>query len=92
MQLTFEIEEVRRNKILVNMGVKWKNFKNMLCTTFVLPLIEAGSDRLYVVPEKCDWIKQEEWNNFVRSRTTPEFMVSTKFPYKISIPIHNYIF
>ena len=75
MQLTFEIEAARRPKILVNVGVKWKNFKNMLCTKFVLPLVAAGSDQLYVVPQKYDWIKQEEWNGFVQSHSSPEFMV-----------------
>ncbi|KAI3981998.1 hypothetical protein MKX01_018904 [Papaver californicum] len=65
--------EPRSRKLLVNgVGDKWRVFKSTLTRTHVLPFKDEPG-RLIHPPPKYRFIKQEHWDEFVKSRLNDAF-------------------
>ena len=68
-----------------SIGVKWRQFKTTLNRKFIQPyiskpeLLEENPTALDAPPVEYDSIEQTQWEEFVASRTTPEFLVSFEF-------------
>lgn len=62
---------------------KWKSFKSTLTTKYVLKY----KDRCRLIkkkPEEYEFITQPQWEVFVRSRLTLEFLVSIYLGFSMS--------
>ena len=55
----------------------WRNFKTTLTSKYILPHKDQP-ELLKHPPEGYDFIKQEHWDAFVRSRLSEEFLVCIK--------------
>ncbi|XP_026385291.1 uncharacterized protein LOC113280890 isoform X3 [Papaver somniferum] len=65
--------EASSRKLLVNgIGDKWRSFKSTLTRKYVLPFKEEP-DRLIHPPPMYRFIKQEHWDEFVKSRLNDAF-------------------
>ncbi|KAI3919717.1 hypothetical protein MKX01_000158 [Papaver californicum] len=65
--------EASSRKLLVNgVGDRWRTFKSTLTRTHVLPFKDKP-DRLIHPPPKYRFIKQEHWDEFVKSRLNDAF-------------------
>ncbi|KAI3949450.1 hypothetical protein MKX01_000098 [Papaver californicum] len=65
--------EASSRKLLVNgIGDKWRSFKSNLTRKYILPFKEEP-DRLIHPPPMYRFIKQEHWEEFVKSRLSDAF-------------------
>jgi hypothetical protein len=63
-------------------GERWRDFKGRLTKRYI-----TNPEPDLVIPYlKYDYIKEEVWNEFVKSRDTPEFKVSMNYMFFV---IHN---
>ena len=56
-------------------GVEWREFKSRLTCQYVLPYID-DPESLKFPPDDYRFITPDVWKDFVKSRLTPEFLVS----------------
>lgn len=65
----------RHKKIVVASAAnKWRQFKSELTTKYILPYKDQP-DALEDPPEEYDFIKDQDWVQFVKSRLTTDFQV-----------------
>ncbi|KAF4397760.1 hypothetical protein G4B88_025252, partial [Cannabis sativa] len=71
----FKLPETYKPKLLSDAGKMMKSFKKLLTRTIILPIAKSGRiEELRATPEKYPELNNEEWNDFVLTRLTPEFL------------------
>ncbi|KAF4384189.1 hypothetical protein F8388_001427 [Cannabis sativa] len=71
----FELPETYKPKLLSDAGKMMKSFKKLLTRTIILPIAKSGRiEELRATPEKYPELNNKDWNEFVLTRLTPEFL------------------
>ncbi|KAF4371434.1 hypothetical protein F8388_001962 [Cannabis sativa] len=71
----FELPETYKAKLLSDAGKMMKSFKKLLTRTIILPIAKSGRiEEIRATPEKYPELNNEDWNDFVLTRLTPEFL------------------
>ncbi|XP_040374554.1 uncharacterized protein LOC121052766 [Rosa chinensis] len=73
VQKSFIVDPRSKKDVLSSAGRKWKSFKSTLTTKYILKYKDRRS-LLKKKPEEYEFITQPEWEAFVKSRLTPEFL------------------
>ncbi|XP_050370270.1 uncharacterized protein LOC126788239 isoform X2 [Argentina anserina] len=72
IEMAFVLAPRHRKMILASASNKWRQFKSELTTKYVMPYKDQP-DILKDPPEEYDFIKQQDWEQFVKSRLTIDF-------------------
>ncbi|PKA48316.1 hypothetical protein AXF42_Ash021721 [Apostasia shenzhenica] len=57
------------------MNIMWRNWKSHMYRIFIEP---AEGDARYIVPDEYKtMINQQEWNDFIKARSSDEFLVKS---------------
>ncbi|PRQ48579.1 putative Ulp1 protease family catalytic domain, putative transposase, Ptta/En/Spm, plant [Rosa chinensis] len=72
VEMAFVLAPRCRKMVLSSAANKWRQFKSELTTKYVLPYKDQP-DALKDPPEEYDFIKQQDWEQFVKSRLTTDF-------------------
>ncbi|KAK9901816.1 hypothetical protein M0R45_001949 [Rubus argutus] len=72
VQKSFIVDKRSKKDVYCSAGRKWKSFKSTLTTKYVLKYKDKRR-LLKKKPEEYEFITQPQWEDFVRSRLTPEF-------------------
>ncbi|XP_040368433.1 uncharacterized protein LOC112190008 [Rosa chinensis] len=73
VQKSFIVDPRSKKDVLSSAGRKWKSFKSTLTTKYILKYKDRRS-LLKKKPEEYEFITQPQWEAFVKSRLTPEFL------------------
>lgn len=73
-QLPFIIGEEHRKRIMQSASTKWREFKSRLTSKYIIPYLDSP-EKLKFPPNDYPFIPPDHWTIFVKSRTTPEFLV-----------------
>ncbi|KAL0544013.1 hypothetical protein IC582_019124 [Cucumis melo] len=74
VEAAFVIDPRSRKNILQTADISFHQFKNWLTTKYIMPHKDEPQ-LLQVLPEKYSFIKQNHWEEFVRSRLCETFQV-----------------
>lgn len=72
--MAFVLPPKYRKLVLQSAANKWRQFKSELTTKYVLPYKDQP-DALEYPPDEYEFIKQHDWELFVKSRLTTDFQV-----------------
>lgn len=78
LQFSFEVDDELQGKFLSSAANKWRTFKNRLTTKYI-KRYKDKPEALKCPPKMYDFIEQEDWEVFVRYRTSSAFEVLTNF-------------
>lgn len=71
------MDSKRRSSVLSSISATWRDFKTRLTSKHIVPFKDQP-ELLKRPPEGYDFIKQEHWDAFVKSRLSEEFLVCIK--------------
>ncbi|XP_052293551.1 uncharacterized protein LOC127901142 isoform X3 [Citrus sinensis] len=90
IKFSFEVDDELQGKFLSSAANKWRTFKNRLTTKYI-KRYKDKPEALKCPPKMYDFIEQEDWEVFVRYRTSSAFEeISQKYRERRAKNIYNH--
>lgn len=74
--------------MLQSAGVKWRQFKTMLTSEYVMPYVR-DKKKLRKAPKKYAFVGKEAWKNFVAQRISDSWQVRRNEVYNLWLLEHG---